>query len=111
MKNVIILRDDAMGGGSQELGRKLMGTFLLKLWGSSKKPEGIIFYNGGVKLLTAAGGSLEALEALEKQGVDLVACGTCIDFFGIGDQIEVGRVSGMEEILDIIQTAEKVVTI
>lgn len=111
MKNVIVLREDQMGGGSQELGKRLITTFLTKLWASKEKPDAVIFYNAGVKLLTAQAGALDSLKALEEYGVDLVACGTCVDFFEIKDEVQVGRVSGMEEILDIIQAADKVMTI
>lgn len=111
MKEVIIFNDDSMGRGSQELGKKLMGTFLTKLWASPIKPDAIIFYNGAVRLLTPGGGCLDALHFLEKAGVDIVACGTCVNFFKLEEEVSVGRISGMEEILVLIQKAEKVVTI
>lgn len=111
MKEIIILNQETMGGGSEELGRKLMSAFLTKLWASPVKPEAILFYNGAVKLLTLGGGCLEALHALEKAGVDLVACGTCVNYFELDGKIGVGRISGMEEILTLIQKAKKVVTI
>ncbi|NLY35812.1 MAG: sulfurtransferase-like selenium metabolism protein YedF [Tissierellia bacterium] len=111
MKEVIIINDDAMGRGSKELGKKLIGTFLTKLWASPIKPDAIIFYNGAVKLLTIGGGSHQALHFLEKAGVDLIACGTCVSYFELEEQINLGRISGMEEILMLIQKAEKVVTI
>ena len=111
MKEVIILNDDAMGRGSEELGKKLIGAFLTKLWASPIKPDAIIFYNGAVKLLTTSGGCLEALHFLEEAGVDIVACGTCVNFFKLEGQVNIGRISGMEEILMLIQKAKKVVTI
>lgn len=111
MKEVIIINRDTMGSGSQELGKRLIIAFVKKLWASPIKPEAIIFYNGAVKLLTSAGGCLEALHFLEEAGVDLVACGSCVNFFDLNKQLRVGRISSMEEILDMIQKAQKVVTI
>ena len=111
MKEVMLLHAQTMGRGSDELGKKLMGVFLKKLWSNPDKPEAIIFYNESVRLLTIQGGCVEALHGLSESGVDLVACGTCINHFELADDIQVGRVSGMEEIVSLIQRAEKVVTI
>ncbi len=111
MKKIFIINDDTMGGGSRELGKKLINSFLLKLWASKLKPDALVFYNAGVKLLTSQGGNLIPLNGLRDAGVDLLACGTCLDYFKIADDVAVGRVSNMEEILDLIQKAEKVVTI
>lgn len=111
MKEVIILNGNTMGHGSDELGRKLISVFLKKLWASPTKPDAVLFYNEAVRLLTLEGGCVEALHGLQEAGVDLVACGTCVDHFDLKEEIQVGRISGMEEILSIIQKAQKVVTI
>ncbi len=111
MKNVMIMHAPTMGRGCDELGQKLIGVFFKKLWSNPEKPDAIIFYNESVRLLTKEGGCVEALHGLEEAGVDLVACGTCINHFDIAEDVQVGRVSGMEEIVSLIQGAEKVVTI
>ena len=111
MKTVYILKSEFMGEGNDELGHKLMGAFLKKIWSRKQKPEAIIFYNSAVKLLAAGSMYLDALHGLQDSGVDLIACGTCIDFYGLTDTIEVGRVSGMEEIVDVTQTVDSVVTL
>ncbi|WP_459129092.1 sulfurtransferase-like selenium metabolism protein YedF [Guggenheimella bovis] len=111
MKQVLVLDSNQMGHGSEELGVKLIGVFLKKLWANPEKPESILFYNSGVKLLTKEGGALEALEEIERSGVDLIACGTCVEFYGIEDQVAVGRISGMVEIVDVMMKAEKVITL
>ncbi len=54
---------------------------------------------------------LDALHGLHDSGVDLIACGTCIDFYALTDKVDVGRVSGMEEIVDLTQKADSVVTV
>jgi selenium metabolism protein YedF len=111
MKTVYILNSEFMGQGNDELGHKLMGAFLKKVWSRKKKPHAIIFYNSAVKLLATGSMYLDALHGLHDSGVDLIACGTCIDFYALTDKIDVGRVSGMEEIVDLTQKADSVVTI
>lgn len=111
MKKVVVLNSDVMGGDSRELGERLINSFLLKLWASKEKPDAIIFYNAGVKLLASKSSSLNPLMGLRDEGVDLVACGTCIDYFELGADIKVGRVSNMEEILSLMLSAEKTITI
>ncbi|WZL83246.1 sulfurtransferase-like selenium metabolism protein YedF [Vallitaleaceae bacterium 9-2] len=111
MRTVYILNNEFMGHGDDELGHKLMGAFLKKVWIRKEKPHAIIFYNSAVKLLAEGSMYLDALNGLQDAGVDLIACGTCIDFYGLSDTIKVGRVSGMEEIVDITQQVESVVTI
>lgn len=111
MKTVMIINAQHMGHGDDELGSTIMGALLNKLWASKQKPDAMLFYNSGVKLLTKAGGQVQALHALSEAGVDLVACGTCVTKFELEQEILCGRVSGMEEILQIMMQAEKVITI
>lgn len=111
MKTVMILNSMHMGHGDDELGSTIMGALLNKLWASPHKPDAILFYNSGVKLLTKAAGQVQPLHALAEAGVDLVACGTCVTKFDLKDEIACGRISGMEEILHIMMQAEKVITI
>ena len=75
------------------------------------KPDAIVFYNSGVKLLTRDSRYLEVLDALETSGVELLACGTCV-FRVCGQRsLAVGRISNMEEIADILIDAQKVITL
>lgn len=110
MKTAIILNDEAMGKGDNELGKKLMGAFLRKIWVKSDLPDIIVCYNSGVKLISAESSVLDALHGLYEKGVDIIACGTCLDHFEI-NQIKVGRRSDMVEITDIMMGYEKVITI
>ena len=110
MQKVIVINGDTMGAGSEELGKILIGSFLRKLQTSDTKPDKIVFYNAGVKLLAKDSEVLDALQELHKEGIDLVACGTCVNFFELQDTVVVGRVSTMPEIISILMSAE-VVTI
>ncbi len=111
MNKVVVLHSDTMGRGDDELGRMLIPKFLNSLWKNDAKPDVILFYNSGVKLLAERGAILEALRNLEASGVELVACGTCVSYFKLNDEIRIGRVSGMDEIVTTMMQAECVVTI
>lgn len=111
MKKVIIINSETMGNGNSELGATLMGAFLRKLWASPKKPEAIILYNGGVKLAAEGSAVLDALEGLLDAGVDILACGTCVEYFGLGEKMKKARVSNMVEITEYLMNADDTVTI
>jgi selenium metabolism protein YedF len=111
MKTTILLNSKSLGHGSEELGEKLMGNFLRKLWSSDLKPNTIIFYNSAVKLLIKDGSVLDVLEGLSRSGVDLIGCGTCVEYYKLNEKIVVGRVSDMQEIVSIIMKSKKVITL
>lgn len=111
MNTVMIINQLGMGSGSPELGQVLMGAFLKKVWAREDLPSTICFYNEGVKLLASGSNVLDALDGLERAGVDLLACGTCLNHYAIADDLRVGQVSGMEEIVDRMMRADKVITI
>jgi intracellular sulfur oxidation DsrE/DsrF family protein len=110
MKTTIILHSESLGRGSEELGIKMTGGFLRKLWASEKKPDTIIFYNSAVHLLTEKSSVLDALTGLSKAGVDLVACQTCIGFYEIEKKLVIGRIVEMQEIVSILMKSDKVIT-
>lgn len=111
MRTAIVLNSDSMGNGNEALGKKLIGAFLKKLWARAEKPDVIVLYNTGVKLLSKEAGYLEAMHGLEEAGVEILACGTCLDEYEMRNDIIAGHVSNMEEIVNIMMTYEKVVTI
>jgi selenium metabolism protein YedF len=111
MSVVIVINSDIMGGPDRELGLTLIKAFFMKVWARAEKPNAICFYNSGVNLLVKGSFVLSALDALETQGVDLVACGTCLKYYEIDGELAVGRQSNMEEILDLMMNAQKVITI
>ena len=108
---VIIVNADHMGRGDEELGAKLLANFLRTLAAIDPKPDAIVFYNSAVKVLGPASASVESLKQLEDAGVDLLACITCLEFFALTEKIQVGHVSNMREIGQLLMAAEKVVTL
>ncbi|MDO8946384.1 MAG: sulfurtransferase-like selenium metabolism protein YedF [Desulfocapsaceae bacterium] len=106
---VYVIASDSMGRGSDELGWALLQTYIATIKEISPQPSRILFYNGGVKLVATAGKALEALQALEKKGVKILSCGTCLEFFKLEKKLQVGTISNMYEILDSMASADKVV--
>lgn len=110
-KHVIIINSDTLGRGDEGVGQTLLGTFLRKILANLDKPDAIVFYNSGVKLLTKNSYFLDVLDALEKSGIELLACGTCVFKVCGQHSLCVGRISNMDEIAGIIIEASKVVTL
>jgi selenium metabolism protein YedF len=109
MKSTVVVNSSTLGAGSEELGERLIGSFLRKLWAEKVKPDVVVFYNSGVKLLAEGSSVLDALHALQGAGVDLVACGTCVDYFKLNGKVVVGRVSDMQEIVSLLMNSERVI--
>ncbi len=110
MKTVFVLNKAQMGSGDEALGRKILASCLRKLV-SFDDLRAVVFYNGGVKLLTADSPVAVEVGLLQEKGIDLLACGTCVEHFGIADRLIVDGVSNMDEILKAIDEADKVVTL
>jgi intracellular sulfur oxidation DsrE/DsrF family protein len=100
-----------MGRGDDGLGAKLLASFLRTASTVNPKPDAIVFYNAGVRLLGPRSPALEDLRTLDAGGVDLLACVTCLEFYGLTQEIQVGRVSNMREIVQRTMEAGKVWTL
>lgn len=109
--SVIFINSDAIGQGGDELGRALLKTFLNTLAENSNKPDKVIFMNSGVKMVTEGSPVLDSLKKLADQDVEILACGTCLDYFNLKDKVVVGRISNMFDILDSFLAADKVITV
>ena len=109
-KNIVaVIASSAMGMGSDELGTALMKGFIYALSQQDTLPSAILFYNGGVKLTCADSASLEDLKSLEAQGVEILSCGTCLNFYGLTDKLQVGEVTNMYTIVEKMTGADLVV--
>ncbi len=108
---VVLVPGSTLGRGDDELGTVLMRTFIHTLGESDIKPHHIIFMNSGVRLVTTGSDVIDDLRVLEKEGVEILACGTCLAHFGLKEAIEVGRTSNMYEITQALMKATKVVSI
>ena len=111
MKKTILITSEFLGAGEDELGATLMGSFLRKLCAADELPKEIIFYNSGVKLLAEGSAVLDAIELLEKKGVTLTACGTCVNYFDLADKIQPVNIGDMTGIIAELMAADDVVTV
>jgi selenium metabolism protein YedF len=105
---VLLIDADSLGRGSEELGRILMRSFLQTLEQSEVRPEKIIFINSGVKLACEGSAVLEDMREFAVKGTEILACGTCLEFFGIKNKLQVGKVSNMFEIINSLARAGRV---
>ncbi|MCB9134560.1 MAG: DsrE family protein [Anaerolineales bacterium] len=100
-----------MGTGPRELSHKLIRTYFSLLNEHNYLPNALCFYTDGVHLLVEDSPVLDVLEALEKKGVRLIACSTCLNFYGLTEKVKVGIVGGMTDIIEAQARAEKVITL
>jgi selenium metabolism protein YedF len=100
-----------LGRGSDELGSVLMRSFFYSLSEAEVLPRRVIFINSGVQLCCQDSPVLGSLLALEQKGVELLACGTCLDYYHLKEKLCAGSVSNMYTILEHLMAAEKVITL
>jgi len=108
---VYFISRNTLGQGNEELGAILIKSFFFTISEKTPLPKTIIFVNSGVFLTVAGSPVLELLQTLAAQGVQILSCGTCLDFYKIKDSLAVGSISNMYTIVDEIGAAGKVITI
>lgn len=108
MTTAVLLNHDHMGHGDRELGVRILKTFLQKARGL-KDLEEILLVNSGVRLLSADSPVITELHLLQEHGVDVIACGTCVEHFGI--DLAEGHAGSMDGIVAAMQAADKVITL
>lgn len=106
---VVAIGSSTMGDGSEVLGKTLMKGFIYALTQLTVLPETILFYNGGAYLTTEGSDSIEDLKSLEAQGVEILTCGTCLNFYQLTDKLQVGQVTNMYSIAEKLSGASMVV--
>ena len=105
---VVVISSDRMGTGNDELGKVLIKGFIFAVTQLDKLPKTMLFYNGGATLTTEGSDSLEDLKSLEAQGVEIMTCGTCLDYYGLKDKLAVGSVTNMYRIVETQAQATKI---
>jgi selenium metabolism protein YedF len=104
-----VVSTDKLGEGNDDLGTILMKGYLYTLSENDIIPKELIFLNGGVKLTVKESEVLESLKTLEKRGVKILSCGTCLDFYGIKEELAIGEISNMYTIVESMNTSSKVI--
>lgn len=104
----IAFQRDKLGEGDETLGKMLIWSFIQSLPENSVKPAVMVFLNSGIFLALTDSPALESLQKLEKSGVELLCCGTCLDFYNKTGELAVGKISNMHEILEKLSHAGSV---
>ena len=97
---VVVLSANTMGSGDEQLGKKLMKAFIFALTNQDEAPEKVICYNSGAYLTTEDPDTIKDLKSLEEAGTVVMTCGTCLDFYGLKEKLQVGIVSNMYDIVE-----------
>jgi selenium metabolism protein YedF len=104
----ILIQSESIGHGEGQLGKMLMANFLRLLGESETRPGTILFWHTGVRLLTADSPVLNHLKRLEEQGVELLACTTCLEYFDLKDKMAVGKPTTMGKSIQSMFTTDMV---
>lgn len=109
--NVIFITTECLGTGDEKLGKILMKAFLNTVWDADPKPRKIMFLNNAINLTIEGSDVLDTLKLLEKDGVEILSCGTCLEFYGLKEKLRVGQVTNMYDTVDSLLKADKVIKI
>jgi len=110
-KIMVMVANNCMGHGDDELGEKLMMSFLKTLKEMGDELWRLVFVNDGVKLTIEGSEVLPVIHELEKKGIYILVCGTCLTHFDLLDQKQVGETTNMLDIVTAMQLADKVIDI
>jgi hypothetical protein len=108
---VLLLTRFGMGDAEPELQQKLVATYFSLLVENDLHPAAVCFYGSGVRLAVQGSPVLDQLKALEAMGVRLILCSTCLNYYQLADQVQVGIVGGMTDILEAQRRAGKVISL
>ena len=106
---VVVVSADHMGEGDETLGKILLKGFLFALTQQETLPKTILFYNGGAFVTCEGSASLEDLQKLAEQGVEILTCGTCLNHYGLTEKLRVGGVTNMYVIVEKQMQATEVI--
>lgn len=107
----IFINSDKMGSGNDELGHVLMKGYIYTLTESKPYPKSILFVNSGIKLTTENEATIENLKILQDAGVEILSCGTCLDYYGLKEGLKVGTVTNMYTIVESMNNSSKTISI
>ena len=106
---LVVLSGNTMGTGDAKLGTNLMKAFVFALTKQDQLPDTILCYNSGASLTCEGAETLEDLKLLESEGVTILTCGTCLDFYGLKEKLAVGAVTNMYDIVERMENAAQII--
>jgi len=107
----IVIATDKLGQGAEELGKVLMKSYTYALTETKPLPKAVMFLNSGVKLTAEGSEVLENIKKLEASGVEIISCGTCLDYYQLKEKLQVGIAGNMYMIIEKMNSAGKVINI
>lgn len=107
----IAIGSDKMGTGGEELGHILMKSFMYTVRETTPLPATIVLFNSGVNIACGESQVLDDLKAMANEGVEILVCGTCLDYFNIKDKIQVGEIANMYSIYEKMRNANNTINI
>lgn len=111
-KLVVLIKSNLFGEGDIQLGNVLMKSFLVSLLENNKKVKSIIFMNKGIELTTTNVEIIEILKEFEQKGTEIFSCGTCLDFYGVKDDLKIGQITNMYASVDaLVESSNKILII
>lgn len=109
--DVLLLTRNGMGSADVPLEQRLLANYLRILLENGTLPGAVCFYTEGVRLAVEGSPVLDQLAELERRGVHLILCKTCLEYFGLVDKVRVGIVGGMIDIVAAQAKARKVIAL
>ncbi|MDO4264930.1 MAG: sulfurtransferase-like selenium metabolism protein YedF [Eubacteriales bacterium] len=106
---IVVVNSDRMGTGNDELGKVLIKGFIFAVSQLDVLPKTMLFYNGGATLTCEGADTLQDLKNLEAQGVEILTCGTCLDYYKLKEKLAVGSVTNMYTIVETMAKAGKII--
>ena len=110
-ETTVVITSAALGQGKEELGIILMRSFIISIKEMDFLPVRIIFINSGVFLTAKNSPVLDELKELEEKGVQMYSCGTCVDYYQLKDEMALGRITNMYDIVEYLQHSSKYLTL
>ncbi|GAA0123640.1 MAG: sulfurtransferase-like selenium metabolism protein YedF [Clostridium argentinense] len=104
----IVVSSDKLGNGAEELGEALIKSYLFALSEADVIPNNLIFLNSGVKLVVEGSLVLESINKLKERGVNVYSCGLCLDFYKIKDKVQVGEITNMYAIIEMMNSSRTI---
>ncbi|MDR1835831.1 MAG: sulfurtransferase-like selenium metabolism protein YedF [Fusobacteriaceae bacterium] len=108
-RKIVVVDGKVLGQGSEELGAILLKSFLYAVSRMDDLPDAVLLVNEGVKLACVGSDSLSDLKTMETQGVEILSCGTCLDYYGIKEKLAVGDTANMYTIVEKQMLADLII--
>jgi len=108
---VIVVGKDVLGDGTRELGEVLIKSYFYALSEYEPYPKAIIFLNSGVFIPTSQPQIIEYLKKLTEMGTEIHSCGTCLDYYHLKEMLQVGTISNMYAIVEMMADANNTITL